>query len=77
MRTHGKPTTRRSAIIDTPPLKLVTPDDVRLGNLPVTRDTYERLARLVQTTGASGSWHRRRALDLYLDAIDAHTAGRG
>ena len=43
-------------------------DPIPLSNLVVDQATYDKLGHLIALTGASGAWHRRRALIAYLDA---------
>jgi hypothetical protein len=43
---------------------------VELSRLLVDAPLAERLDALVKTTGAPGTWHRRRALEQYLARLD-------
>lgn len=47
------------------------PTQVELSRLTVDPAVAERLNSLVERTGASGAWHRRKALAAYLDAQEA------
>lgn len=44
---------------------------VDLSRLTIAEDLSGRLDALVERTGAPGTWHRRRALEQYLDRCEA------
>ena len=48
--------------------RAITGPVVELSKLTVAYDTREKLKRLARETGATQTWIRRKALDVYLDA---------